>query len=171
MSANSRGRRAKATTRRLGSRLYAGADWDPDEIPWANLKPNPALVQWLDLHPPAKSHRRALVVGCGLGDDAEELAARGFVVTAFDISAAAVAWCKQRFPASRVNYMKSPIFSNRLSLGLASLVHRRDLHDPIPLAELHAKAMESLAGLLAPGGEMYCSGRNPKMIRVPSRFH
>jgi SAM-dependent methyltransferase len=144
--------------------LYAGAHWDPEEIPWADLKPNPALIQWLDLHPPAMPHRRTLVVGCGLGDDAEELAARGFVVTAFDISAAAVAWCKQRFPASQVSYEVADLLQPPPSwIGqFEFIVEIYTIQSLWP--ELQAKAMESLAGLLAPGGELflYCSGRNPE---------
>ena len=44
------------------------------------------------------------MVACGLGDDAEALAAAGWRVTAFDISPAAIAWCRERFPASPVDY-------------------------------------------------------------------
>ena len=46
----------------------------------------------------------ALVIGCGLGDDAEELARRGYAVTAFDISPTAIARCRERFPQSPVHY-------------------------------------------------------------------
>ncbi len=45
------------------------------------------------------------MVGCGLGDDAEWLAARGLAVTAFDISRSAISACGRRFPASSVNYV------------------------------------------------------------------
>jgi hypothetical protein len=45
------------------------------------------------------------VVGCGLGDDAEWLAARGLAVTAFDIAPSAVSACGERFPGSSVNYV------------------------------------------------------------------
>ena len=54
---------------------------------------------------PSASEQKALIIGCGLGDDAEALAKLGFEVTAFDISTSAIAWCQQRFPDSTVNYL------------------------------------------------------------------
>lgn len=61
--------------------LYAQADGDAGVISWADLEPNPNLVEWLTRRSPAGTEMRALKVGCGLGDDAEELARRGFEVT------------------------------------------------------------------------------------------
>jgi SAM-dependent methyltransferase len=144
--------------------LYAGADRDPEVIPWADLEPNRALVEWLNAHPQRTLGRRTLVVGCGLGDDAEELSARGYDVTAFDISPAAIAWCKQRFPASQVEYEVADLFQPPQAwIGhFEFVVEIYTIQALWP--ELQAKAMESLASLLAPGGEMflYCSGRNPE---------
>jgi ubiquinone/menaquinone biosynthesis C-methylase UbiE len=83
--------------------VYVAAQGDELAIPWANLSPNPHLMEWLDKNP-TQAGKKALVVGCGLGDDAEELSRRGFWVTAFDISPTAIAWCKKRFPLSQVRY-------------------------------------------------------------------
>ena len=85
-------------------RLYAVAEGDPEAVPWADLKPNPTLRAWLEGGAPAAG-RHALVVGCGLGDDAELLAERGYTVVAFDISATAIAWARRRFPDSIVQYV------------------------------------------------------------------
>ena len=83
--------------------LYSRADSaDVSVVPWADLEPNPNLVQWLDREALEGAGRRALVVGCGLGDDAEELDRRGFAVTAFDISASAIELAMRRFPSTRV---------------------------------------------------------------------
>ncbi|MDZ7952448.1 hypothetical protein [Nostoc sp. DedQUE09] len=41
-------------------------------------------------HQPFASGQKALVIGCGLGDDAEALAHLGFEVTTFDISPTAM---------------------------------------------------------------------------------
>lgn len=54
--------------------------------------------------------KSALVIGCGLGDDAEALQAFGYRVTAFDISPTAIAWCRERFPNSQVNYQVADLF-------------------------------------------------------------
>src|SRR5262245_15917333 len=81
----------------------AGAHWD--SIPWADLDANPFLLGWLDTVRVGGGGKSCLVVGCGLGDDAELLAARGFDVVAYDISATAIAGCDARFPASEVDYV------------------------------------------------------------------
>jgi len=90
--------------------LYAQAAGDAAIIPWADLMPNPNVIQWLDQHQVAGAGREALKIGCGLGDDAEELARRGFGTTAFDISASAIAWCRRRFPQSPVAYVVADLF-------------------------------------------------------------
>ena len=68
--------------------LYREAESGTTVVPWADLVPNPHLVEWLDVTPLAPG--RALDVGTGLGDNAEELARRGHHVTAFDVSATAI---------------------------------------------------------------------------------
>jgi hypothetical protein len=84
--------------------LYLEAASGSAAIPWADLRPNPNLVEWLDRRRITGDGQRALVVGCGYGDDAEELARRGFDVIAFDISPTAIARCRERFPDSVVSY-------------------------------------------------------------------
>src|SRR5512135_3720829 len=70
-------------------RLYAEAAEGDAVVPWADCVANPHVVEWLDRHAPPVG--RALDIGTGLGDVAEELARRGFEVVAFDVSASAVA--------------------------------------------------------------------------------
>src|SRR3954469_8102730 len=72
--------------------LYASAAGDASVIPWADLRPNLSLLRWLNSTKVRGDGRRALDVGCGLGDNAEALAAAGFHVTAFDVSPSAIAW-------------------------------------------------------------------------------
>ena len=90
--------------------LYSQAGEDTSIIPWADLEPNPNLIDWLNQHGSAGSGR-AIKVGSGLGDDAEELSRRGFVTTAFDISESAIAWSRRRFPQSSVSYIVGDLFS------------------------------------------------------------
>src|SRR5437879_5089096 len=89
--------------------VYVTANGDTNGVPWADLQPHPLSLTWLKQHSIQGQRRRALVIGCGLGDDAEELAARGFQVTAFDISPQAIAWCQQRFPDSSVAYQTADL--------------------------------------------------------------
>jgi SAM-dependent methyltransferase len=94
--------------------LYADAKGDSAQVPWAKNQPHPYLQQWLSINSPPAAEKTAgklaLVIGCGLGDDAELLASIGYQVTAFDISPTAIAWCHQRFPDSTVNYLVADLF-------------------------------------------------------------
>lgn len=91
--------------------LYAEAKGDSSQVPWAKNQPHPYLKQWLRINSPQTEGKSALVIGCGLGDDAEILATIGYQVTAFDISPTAIAWCQQRFPQSTVNYLVADLFN------------------------------------------------------------
>lgn len=91
--------------------LYAQAAGDADRVPWALPGATPYLTDWLSQNQVNGEGRSAVVVGCGLGDDAEALAAAGFEVTAFDVSASAIAWAKQRFPQSKVTYAIADLFN------------------------------------------------------------
>ena len=71
-------------------------------MPWDRGEPNPLLVQWAERRRPAGG--RALVIGSGLGSDAEYVAGLGFETTAFDISETAIATTRRRFPDSSVTY-------------------------------------------------------------------
>jgi ubiquinone/menaquinone biosynthesis C-methylase UbiE len=90
--------------------LYAKSVGDPSVIPWAGQKPNPYLIEWLEKNSTEGKGKPALIIGCGLGDDAEELSKRGFKVTAFDISPTAINWAKKRFPNSGVEYYVADLF-------------------------------------------------------------
>src|SRR3954452_9277956 len=133
-------------------KLYARAGDDPSTIPWADQSPNPNIVAWLDRHAPRGGEAtRAIVVGCGLGDDAEELARRGFDVTAFDIAPSAVQWCRRRFANSRVRYeVGDALAPHPVWRGGFDLIVESYTLQAIP-EELRRRAMEQIAKLLAPG--------------------
>jgi SAM-dependent methyltransferase len=142
--------------------LYVLAGDDPSIIPWADLEPNPSLVGWLDRRPDPVSGR-ALKVGSGLGDDADELARRGFETTAFDISEAAVTWCRRRFPHSRVSYVVADLFSPPLEweAGFEFVLESYTLQ--VLPRELRARAAGCIASFVAPGGTLLviARGRGP----------
>jgi len=143
-------------------RLYASAGGDASTIPWADLRPNAHLLDWLRGQP-AGAGRRALTVGCGLGDDAEELARRGFLVTAFDVSPTAIGWCRKRFGGSGVNYVVADLLNPPAEwAGAFDFVLESYTLQAMP-ADLRGRAVRSLARFLSPAGELLviCRGREP----------
>jgi SAM-dependent methyltransferase len=88
--------------------LYAAAERGIVTVPWADLAPNPRLVKALAGH---TGGGRALVVGCGLGDDAEHVASLGHSTVAFDVSPTAVAGARRRFSHSTVQYVTADLLS------------------------------------------------------------
>ncbi|MEM7532365.1 MAG: class I SAM-dependent methyltransferase [Chloroflexota bacterium] len=90
--------------------VYQRAQNDADAVPWACCEPRPAFANWLRNHPLDGTGKTACVIGCGLGDDAEALAACNFQVTAFDIAPTAVSWSKERFPETTVDYQVADLF-------------------------------------------------------------
>lgn len=87
--------------------IYAQNVAHAERIPWAQMRPAPNLVTWAHSHPFVHQQaqgKRALVVGCGLGDDAEFLAGLGYAVTAFDVAPTAIASARHRWAGSPVDY-------------------------------------------------------------------
>jgi SAM-dependent methyltransferase len=139
---------------RFFDEIYTLAEGDPDAVPWASLAPHRALVQWLDEQPTAPG-QRALVVGCGLGDDAEGLAARGYVVTAFDLSPTAIDWCRQRFPKAAVDYQVADLFDlpEAWADAFDLVVEIKTLQSLSP--GKRGAATAALAATLRPGGRLF----------------
>lgn len=76
--------------------LYRAARGRTSGVPWAASAPHPYLTDWLDAPVATPPGRRAVVVGAGLGDDAAELARRGYATAAVDVAPTAVAWARRR---------------------------------------------------------------------------
>jgi SAM-dependent methyltransferase len=93
--------------------IYADAHGDRSRIPWSDGEANPALVAWLNVVAPSlvRCGCRVAVVGCGLGEDARELIARGYDVTAFDVSPTAVEWARSLDPAHEECYQHADLFN------------------------------------------------------------
>ena len=53
--------------------IYKSANGDHTKVFWADLEASPYLVSWLENNPIDKISKRACVIGCGVGDDAEAL--------------------------------------------------------------------------------------------------
>jgi len=143
--------------------LYARAAGDATIIPWADLMPNPNVIQWLEQHQVAGAGRGALKIGCGLGDDAEELARRGFRTTAFDISASAIAWCRRRFPQSPAMYVVADLFRAPIEWrGKFDFVLESYTLQVLP-PSLRREAINHIASFVAPRGTLLVvsRGREP----------
>src|SRR5271170_1144306 len=89
--------------------LYREQEQGHQVVPWADLGANPNLLEFFERNPIAAAGKTALVVGCGFGDDAEQLAEWGFATTAFDVSPTAVRTSQRRFPESRVDYVTADV--------------------------------------------------------------
>ena len=139
--------------------IYREAGDNLAAVPWASLAPMPALVDWLDARPPPPAAKtRALIVACGLGDDAEEVSRRGYQVTAFDLVPAAIEHCRQRFPDSAVDYQVADVFQlpEAWARRFGLVVEIRTLQS-LPLDQ-RAEAAASIAATVAPGGRIFVHG-------------
>ena len=138
--------------------VYDLADGDEAAVPWADKAAHPLLRDWLDSRP--ISNLRALDVGCGLGDNAEALAAAGAQTTAFDLSEDAISWAKRRFPQSRVDYRAADLFSPPAEWRQAfDFVHECYTLQALP-NRLLPEAGGALASFLKPGGRLLVIARS-----------
>ncbi|MDT0553935.1 class I SAM-dependent methyltransferase [Urechidicola vernalis] len=101
--------------------LYSESNDSGSGVPWANMAPHPIFKNWIDQSSPLKKEQTALVIGCGLGDDAIELEAKGYNVTAFDVSESAIELCKKRFPNSKVKFITADLIE-----GITEWRHKFD---------------------------------------------
>ena len=137
--------------------LYAGANRNSNEIPWARMEPHPKMVEWIANQPDVQG--KALVIGCGLGDDAEWLSVAGFEVTAFDISESSIQWCKERFPSTAVDYIVADLLNPPEAwFNAFDLVVEINILLAIP-EEVRDPAAVQIPGLLDSGGSLLCIGR------------
>jgi 2-polyprenyl-3-methyl-5-hydroxy-6-metoxy-1,4-benzoquinol methylase len=159
--------------------VYARAADDPARVPWADLAPHPLTKAFVDAQLAGLAGVRALDVACGLGDNAEYLAAAGADVAAFDFVPQAIDWARRRFPQSRVDYRVADLFALPADWrGAFDLVHEcYTLQALVPYSL--ADAMAALAAMLAPGGRLLlvarardeaAGGAGPPWLLPPSIF-
>ena len=145
-----------------GVLLYAEAEAGVSVVPWADGLPDPQLVEWADRAGSAGSDgagRRALVVGCGLGYDAEFLAGRGFAVTAFDLAPTAIAGAKRVYPDSPVTYLTADLLDPPAAwAGAFDLVVEAYTVQPL-YGAVRSAALAALHGPVAPGGSLLVIAR------------
>jgi SAM-dependent methyltransferase len=140
--------------------IYTDAEGDYTAVFWADLEPNPYLLQWLQSCSFEHPGRTATVVGCGVGDDAEALSEAGYEVTAFDISPEAIRLCQQRYPNSKVDYLVADLFDYPTKWAEHfDLVYECNTIQVLP-GQYRTMARDAMISLLAPGGTILVSCRS-----------
>lgn len=139
--------------------LYAKAKEGKAVVPWADLEANPNLVQWLNANQVQGQGRRALKVGCGLGDDVEELCQRGFEATGFDISASAIEWCRDRFPTSTAQYIVADLLNPPSDWNQSFDFVLESYTLQVLPAPLRPKAIQQIANFVSLGGQLLVISR------------
>jgi SAM-dependent methyltransferase len=135
-------------------RLYAQASAGEAAVPWDRGMPNRLLVEWTRTRGVEGAGRRALVVGSGLGDDAEHIASLRFDTVAFDVAPTAIATARRRFPDSPVHYLAADLLDPpREWDGAFALVVESINVQSLP-ERLHAQAIANVARTVAPGGTL-----------------
>ncbi|MEV4070936.1 class I SAM-dependent methyltransferase [Nonomuraea fuscirosea] len=141
-------------------RLYAESATGDALVPWDSRSPHYLLTEWGDQQfgvpggGAGSSRGRALVVGAGLGDDAEYVAGLGFQTEAFDVSESAVRLARERFPGSRVRYQVADLLDppkewHRAFDLVVEVMTVQSLPEP-----LHGRAIAAVAGFVRPGGTL-----------------
>jgi len=134
--------------------LYAEAAGNHEHIPWADLEPNKFLVGFAEKTNLQGDGRKALVVGCGLGDDARFLHDLGFKVTAFDISPTAIEWAKRIHAETDIVFQTADLFAvPRGWRGGFEFVLEVYTIQPLPL-EMREKVIDCIARLVAENGKL-----------------
>ena len=140
--------------------FYARADGDIHKVYWADLEPNPLLIDYLEKYM-VLDGARAITIGCGLGDDAELLSQHGYRVTAFDISPSAIAMCNRRYPNSAVDYIIADLFNYPAGwLRGFDLIYECNTIQILRGSEDRIQAVRAISDLAAHGGEILVSCRS-----------
>lgn len=145
--------------------LYQEGEAGKSIVPWADFRPNPHLLSfWKDL-PLETAGKTALVIGCGYGDEAHQLATWGFQTTAFDISETVIRTAQKRFPAQPNSASRNVNFlvADLLRPPPAWQAHFDFVLEIYTLqtlpASLRAAAIQIIPQFLRPGGHLLLIAR------------
>lgn len=147
--------------------LYEEAGGDNEKIPWADLEPNRFLRRWAEKTNLRGNGRKALVVGCGLGDDARFLFDLGFCVTAFDVSKTAIEWAKRLHADTAIDFQVADLFvpprgwSSHFEFVLEVYTIQ-----PLPL-EMRPQTIDAIADFVAPQGNLVVVTRGREDDEIP----
>lgn len=134
--------------------FYRDAAGDNEKIPWADLEPNKFLVRWAESTGLKGERRKALVVGCGLGDDARYLYDLGFDVTGFDVSRTAIEWARALHSQTDIRFLIADLFDTPKEWYQAfEFVLEVYTIQPLPL-EMRPRVIDAIANFVAMGGDL-----------------
>lgn len=147
--------------------LYEEAEGDNEKIPWADLEPNKFLVRFAEKTNLKGNNRKALVVGCGLGDDAKYLHDLGFDVTAFDISKTAIDWAKKIHSKTDIKFFVMDLFeSPKEWYQEFDYVLEVYTIQPLPL-EIRPNVIDAIANFVKKDGTLLVVTRGRENDEIP----
>jgi SAM-dependent methyltransferase len=136
--------------------LYAKTAAEGSDPPWQRDRQRLSLEQWVEGHQldGQDGTRRAAVVGCGLGTDAEYIASKSYKTLGFDLSPTAIRRAREIHPDTQVQYEVAdllqlpPAWHHAFDL-VVEVWTVQALPDPPRTRAIHA-----IADLVAPGGDL-----------------
>lgn len=135
------------------NKLYEEHKENHGSIPWARQAVNPLLDSYLSDE--TQTHKgKALVVGCGLGDDAHALELAGYDVLAIDVSEVALKLAQERSIESSIKYEKQDIFDMPEKYkGYFDFVFESLTIQSLPI-EFREKMIKAISEVVAPRGKL-----------------
>lgn len=150
--------------------LYAEAEGNNEKIPWADLEPNKFLVQFAEKTNLQGNGRKALVVGCGLGDDARFLHDLDFDVTAFDISRTAIEWAKKLHQDTNIKFFTADLFDTPKEWYQAfDFVLEIYTIQPLPL-EIRSEVINQISNFVKFNGKLVVVTRGREDDEIPTEL-
>lgn len=141
--------------------LYRSAGGELKNVPWCDGRANPSLVAWLNSEATGRVRpgSRAIVVGCGVGDDVVELINRGYDAMGFDVSPTAIEWARRRFPAMASAFCVADLFGmpTRFRHRFELVVEAYTLQSLDPCQR--ERAAQSITSLCGPRGVVVAIAR------------
>ena len=133
--------------------LYEEHKDNHENIPWATQAVNTLLKSYIEDE--TQTHKgKALVIGCGLGDDAHALEVAGYDVVAIDVSEVALELAQKRSTDSSIKYEKQDIFDMPEKYnGYFDFVFEAFTIQSLP-REFRGKMIKAISKTLAPNAKI-----------------
>jgi SAM-dependent methyltransferase len=135
-------------------RLYAAAEDGAAVVPWDRGMAHPLLSDWVSVTRPDGAGKRALIIGCGTGWDAELIADLGYETVAFDVSPTGIEAARKAHPDSVVQYQTADLLTPPAEWRQAfDLVVEIFTVQSLPVP-MQSAATKQVSAQVAPGGTL-----------------